>query len=118
MFDVNISELIPQFNIADYIQIAILFALIWYSIETRLLRIWQKKQLQAFLFAMELERRRENNRSHGLRAPNINEFPIILRKIYETGKFDLKELYSPAHHKPLLLRHKIWKWIKNKLRRQ
>lgn len=37
---------IIRLNTADYIQIAIFIALVWYSIETHLLRMWQKKQAQ------------------------------------------------------------------------
>lgn len=109
------SKIISQLEISDYIQITILAALVWYSIETHLLRSWQKKQVQLSVFDIELERIRKTAESNGLRIPSVRDFPIILRKIYEIGEFNLKELYSPAYHQPLSLGQKIYIFIKNKI---
>ncbi|MFC1595247.1 hypothetical protein ACFL3E_02380 [Patescibacteria group bacterium] len=48
------NELIKQIALGDFIQIAILFAILWYSYETRILRIWQKKQTLISIVNMEL----------------------------------------------------------------
>lgn len=103
-----IHNLIKGLKISDWIQIAIVFVLIWYSIETHLLRKEQKKSVYLYLLDMEM---RDKGGGYKVRV----KYPYIVRKIIEQGKFDVKRLYSLAYHKPLKIRDKILKWIKNKL---
>lgn len=102
MFIINFFK---NFTIADTIQFSIFIALIWYSWETHRLKKWQKKQV--LLTILELEMQRKKNLKEGCAFDTGGLFPKIIREIYELGKFDPKELYSPAHHQPLTLRKKI-----------
>lgn len=105
------KEFIKEFKIADWIQICILFAIGWYSWETHLLKKWQKKQVQLTILGLEMQRKKNFKEGHAFDTGGL--FPQIIRKIYELGKFDPKEFYSPAHHYPLTFFKKIFGKIKN-----
>jgi hypothetical protein len=102
-------KFIKQLKIADWIQILILFAIAWYSWETHLLKKWQKKQVQLTILGLEMQRKKNLKEGHAFDTGGL--FPNIIRKIYELGKFDPKELYSPAHHYPLTFLKKIFEKI-------
>ncbi len=99
-------------NTADYIQISILIALVWYSWETHQLKKWQKKQIQLSILELEMKRKRDMSEGHSF-SMKSGVFPSIIRNIYELGKFDPKELYSPAFHQPLTRLGKLIKKLKN-----
>lgn len=107
-------DIIEQLRIADYIQIAIFFALLWYSWETHQLREWQKKQAQLTLLGLDMQRVKNHSENRGNPTPYGEAFPMIIRKIYEQGKFNPKVLYSPAFHQPLTFWDKTKGWFKNK----
>lgn len=109
-----IVDFIARLNIADYIQIAIFIALVWYSIETHLLRKWQKKQAQITLLSLDMQRVKNGAETRSNPTPYGKPFPIIVREIYELGKFDSKTLYSRAFHYPISLKQKIILWTRNK----
>lgn len=95
-------------NTADYIQIAIFCALLWYSIESHFLRKWQKKQVQLTILDLDMRRVKAHAETPQFNlSPYGEDFPIIVRKIYELGKFDPKILYSRAFHQPLSFMQKV-----------
>lgn len=106
---------IIRLNTADYIQIAIFIALVWYSIETHLLRMWQKKQAQITLLSLDMQRVKNGAETCSNPTPYGKPFPTIVREIYELGKFDPKILYSQAFHQPISLKQRTILWIKDKL---
>ena len=107
--------IIKKLGIADYIQIFIFINLFWYSWETRQLRKWQKRQVQLSILEMDMQRV-QNTHNQGNPTPYAEPFPFIIRKIYETGNFDPKILYSKVFHQPLTwnsrLRNKIISFFK------
>lgn len=108
-------SIIKNLSVGDYIQFAILIALLWYSRETYLLRKWQKKQVQLTLLNLDMQRVKNQADLQGNPTPYGKDFPIIMREIYELGKFDLKILYSRAFHRPISTRQKFILWLKNKI---
>jgi len=94
-------------HVPDYIQIIIALAIIWYSIETHFLRKWQKKQVQLSILDMDIQRIRNQQELRGNVTPYRESFPMIIRDIYERGKFDVKILYSKNWHKPIGFKQKI-----------
>ncbi len=106
-------EIIKNFTIADYIQISILLALLWYSLETRQLKKWQKKLTQLQILQIDMERVKNQASGCGNPTPYGEDFPIIIRKIYELGKFNPKVLYSRGFHHPITRFDKIKHWIIN-----
>lgn len=105
-------DFIKNLSVADYIQISIFVVLFWYSWETRQLRKWQKRQAQLTILDLDMQRVRHSSVSGGNPTPYGEKFPIIIRKIYELGKFDPKVLYSPAFHNPLSFSQKVLQKIK------
>lgn len=107
-----VFDTLGRLNTPDYIQIAILIALVWYSLETHGLRKWQKKLTQLQILQLDMQRiKTQADNIHTNPTPYGESFPIIIRKIYELGKFDPKVLYSRAFHYPLTLFQKISKWF-------
>ena len=104
-------EWLSEFSKSDWILSATLIVLIWYSIETHLLRSWQKKQVQLAIFNAEVYRFKNHQNLGGLSF----KFPMILRKIYELGKLDLRELYCDKQ--PIRWKDKFFAWTKRKLNR-
>jgi hypothetical protein len=105
-------EFIINLSIADCIQILIFCALFWYSWETRQLRKWQKRQVQLTILDLDMQRVRSAYENRGNPTPYGEKFPIIIRKIYELGKFNPKVLYCNGFHSPLNLTQKIAQKIK------
>jgi len=106
------NNIINNFTIGDCIQIFILVALVWYSIETRQLRKWQKRQAQLTILELDMKRVETVATQRFNPAPYGEDFPMIIRKIYELGKFNPKTLYSRGFHKPLTFFAKTLEWIK------
>jgi len=105
----QIYEWFYEFSGTDWILFFTFIVLFWYSVETHFLRKWQKKQVQLSIFNAEVQRFMNHGNLGGLSF----RFPLILRKIYELGKLDLRELYSDKQ--PIKLRDKFFTWIKIKL---
>lgn len=110
-----ITNFITELKIPDFIQLAILVGLIWYSIETHFLRKWQKKQLQLAILSLDMQRIRDSIELPGNTTPYGEKFPIIIRKIYELGKFDLKFLYCEGFRGPISVSQKIMARFNNKI---
>lgn len=101
-------EWFGEFSRSDWILFLTFVVLFWYSVETHLLRQWQKKQVQLSLFNAEVYRFVNHGNLGGLSF----KFPMILRKIYELGKLDLRELYSDKQ--PIRRWDKFLEWLKRK----
>lgn len=95
----------------DWILFFTLIVLSWYSLETHFLRRWQKKQVQLSILNAEIDRFKNHSNLGGLSF----KIPVILRKIYELEKLDLRELYIDKN--PLKRRDKISAWFKKVLQR-
>lgn len=106
----EIYSLVRNLTKSDWIQIALVIVVMWYSIETYRLRREQKKAVYLQLLDMEM---RDKNGGYKARV----KYPLMVREIIELGKFDVKKLYSPAYHQPLKILDKIRKWLKTKGRR-
>ncbi len=78
-----------------------LVVIIWYTIETKKLREWQTKQVQLTILNLEFNRVYENAKQPHIRIPFSEDWPIIVRKIYEKGELDTKTFYSKSYHKDL-----------------
>ena len=109
---------IDKLTMADIIQILIFVALFWYSLETRLLRKWQKKQVQLTILNLDMQRVKSTTEQRGNPTPYGEKFPIIIRKIYELGKFNPKVLYSRAFHQPISFGQKSAARIKSLFKRK
>lgn len=105
----EICSVVKNLTRSDWIQIALVIVVIWYSIETYRLRKEQKKAVYLQLLDMEMR-----DKSGGYKS-RVN-YPLMVREIIELGKFDVKKLYSPAYHQPLKTLDKIRKWLKAKSR--
>ncbi len=97
---------IKQLTIADWIQIFILCALIWYSIETHLLRKEQKRLTYLNILQLYFDRRGPN-------AITSSNYPNWIRRIIKYGSFNVDELYVKG---PKLFRYKWMEKIYYKLR--
>ena len=98
---------LQQLHPSDWILLFTFFAIVWYSWETRQLRKWQQKQVQLSIVDLDMQRVRSNAEGRGNPTPYGEAFPIIMRKIYDSGNFDPKVLYSPTYHQPLTLTGRI-----------
>lgn len=85
-------------SVADIILFITFLAILWYSLETRWLRQWQTRQVQATLLMLDMQRVIHHAEHPSIRMPYKESFPIIMRKIYELGEFDIKDLYSSTYH--------------------
>lgn len=102
---------LKNFSVPDFIQICIFIALLWYSWETSQLRKWQKKQAQLTVLGLDMQRIRNHHDTGSNPTPYGEEISVIVRKIYELGKFDAKVLY--ANKEPLTFFGKKMKKVKN-----
>jgi hypothetical protein len=75
---------------SDKILLLTLLVIAWNSLETHLLRKWQKKQVQASLFQIEIDRFRNHPTLGGLSF----RIPDILKRIYKQSRFNIDVLYA------------------------
>ncbi|HBX16162.1 MAG TPA: hypothetical protein DEF57_02555 [Candidatus Magasanikbacteria bacterium] len=104
---------LENLTVADYIQISIFVVLFWYSWETHQLRKWQKRQAQLTVLDLDMQRVRHGATSRTNPTPYSEPLPLIIRNIYERGKFDPKILYSRAYHQPLSFTQKVLQKLVN-----
>ena len=91
-------DFISQLHLADYIQIAILVAIVWYSYETFKLRKWQQKNVQISILDLQqrIHMHKDENFHKGVQTnQNIGNKEIInmMNDILEHGKFNLRKIY-------------------------
>lgn len=87
-----------KLSISDWILLFTLLAIIWYSIETHLLRKWQKKITQLSIVDLEVRikiaQQEALRNGHGQSPRVTSNYPETIRKIYQESKLDLEDLYS------------------------
>ena len=75
-----------------------LAAIIWSSYETRELRKWQIKNVQMSIINLQtnikIAQQKSLNEGNPVSPYVTNNFGETIRKIYEEGKLDLKDIYS------------------------
>jgi hypothetical protein len=64
-----------------------------------------------------MQRVKGSAENHFNPTPYGEDFPIIIRKIYEIGEFDPKVLYSRAFHRPLNFSQKVLLKLKSLFKR-
>lgn len=98
----KIYHLIPD-NITEFILFMTLLAIIWYSLETRWLRKWQKRSVQMSILELITDINKWNKESlrtgFGHTAYPTSNLGETLRKIYEDGELDLSDIYKWSQKK-------------------
>lgn len=94
-----------------------LVAIYWYSYETKQLRKWQTKTVQMSILELQTNIKIAQQKSlteNNPVSPYITrEFGETIRKVYEEGKLDLKDIYSLSPTSSWL--SKILNWFHYKL---
>lgn len=102
----DILDWFKSLSSSDWILVATFLAIVWYTLETRQLRKWQKLQT---LLSVFFEQTKDWDSAMKARTQYPNKF----REIVETGRYDPKWAYSPAYHHPITWKGKLLQKIKS-----
>jgi len=111
----NINEIILLLDqYTGLVLFLTLLAILWYSHETKKLRQWQTKSVQMSILDLQTNikiAQQESLRKLNPVSPYVTkDFGETIRKIYEEGKLDLRDIYSlPVKNKSCW--HKIFKKV-------
>ncbi len=96
----------------DWILLLTLISIVWYSIETRLFRKWQTKSVQMSVINLQTNikiAQQQSLREGAAQSPYITQdFPETIRKVYEDGVLDLREIYSMPDKKQKKFLNNLW----------
>ena len=95
---------------SDWILLVTMVAIFWTAYETAKLRKWQRLQILLSIFFEQTK-----DWESGMRART--DYPLKLREIFETGKYDPKWPYSRNWHQPVTRRAKFMHWILSKIKK-
>ena len=91
-------------TLSDWILLLTFFAIVWYSWETRQLRKWQRLQALLSIF---FEQTKDWDSGMKVRT----KYPLKIREIVETNKYDPKWAYSKNWHQPVVNKESKFKSI-------
>lgn len=114
---VSIFNWFKLLNPSDWILLATLIAIVFYTKETYVLRRWQQKSVQISILDLRQRILMHQNEMWSKNASvdrNINnrEIANITNDILEYGKFDLRKLYANGVIKDNLKKNFLTKWFK------